>query len=188
VPKRWPTKQRFWVYQYLAARDGECCLLCRKKPTTRHRLEIDHLDNVALNDNPANLHLLCSRCNKRLETLPVAVKKKMLLQAVEVCLCERDNRGTFITKNQVDYVKGSPEMQANDLFELDFRAWVLDKIRQYSSYPKDEAINSGAEVVGCSPLTAARYIKKLLSAEGVLQETKNPLKQMILTFKYGQGN
>lgn len=74
-------------------------------------------------------------------------------------------------------------MQANDLFELDFRAWVLDQVRTYGSYPKTDAINSGAEVVGCSSLTSRRYLEKLTSAKGVLQEAKNPLKQMILTFK-----
>jgi len=98
-------------------------------------------------------------------------------------MCERDNGGTYITKNQVDYVKGSPEMQANDFFELDFRAWVIEQIRKHGSYPKSEAIHSGAEVVGCSSLTSRRYLEKMLSAEGVLQEDKNPLKQMILTFK-----
>lgn len=178
---------RFWAYRFLVARDGERCLICQKGPAAKRQLEIDHIDNNPLNDNPDNLCLLCGSCNKKFLTVSLPVKKKCIIKAKKVCLCvserEKSVASTLIVKSQVDYVKGSPEMQANDFFELDFRTWVLKQVRTYGNYPKAEAINSGAEIVGCSVVTSRRYLEKLLSAGGVLEEYRNPLRQTMLRFQ-----
>ena len=74
-------------------------------------------------------------------------------------------------------------MQANFLFEVDFRAWVLKKVRDIGHYPKSDAIAAGAEVVGCSPQAARSYLSKLISSAGPLQERKDMLGGLMLEFK-----
>ncbi|MBA7633680.1 hypothetical protein ES703_41251 [subsurface metagenome] len=74
-------------------------------------------------------------------------------------------------------------MQANFLFELDFRRWLIGNIREQGGYPKTDAIASGAELVGCSPSTTSRYLTKLTSKEGPLKESKDMLGDIILTLK-----
>jgi len=53
-------------------------------------------------------------------------------------------------------------MQASTYFTRRFRAWVLDNLPM----TKEEAINGGAEVVGCSTETAKRNLSKLTSRVG----------------------
>jgi len=76
-------------------------------------------------------------------------------------------------------------MQANFLFEADARAWVLDKVAEKGFYPKQDAITGMAELVGCSVLTSTRYLMKLTSPVGCLQEVKDMLGSVMLTWKEG---
>jgi len=174
------------------ARDGEQCVLCRRGPTQKRCLEIEHIDGNLHNEAPKNLCLLCSSCNKKLEIIPPEQKRRILKKRCDYIVCvrerERSQEATLTTRYQVSYQKGSPEMQANDFFEVDYREWVLKQVREYSSYPKTEAINSGAEIVGCSSVTSRRYLEKLISAEGILEEYKNPLRQVMLRYKLGKRN
>jgi hypothetical protein len=187
MPKRWTQKQKFWVYQFLVARDDEQCILCRRGPTTKRRLEIDHIDGNKHNEEPVNLCLLCSSCNKKLENIPPEQKRRILKKRCDYIVCvrerEKSREATLTTRYQVSYQKGSPEMQANDFFEVDYREWVLKQVREHGFYPKNEAINAGAEIVGCSAVTSRRYLEKLTSAEGILEEYKNPLHQSMLRYK-----
>ena len=50
-------------------------------------------------------------------------------------------------------------------------------------YDRTTAMNEGAEVVGCSPATTARYLAKLTSASGPLTETKDALGYSVLILK-----
>jgi hypothetical protein len=74
-------------------------------------------------------------------------------------------------------------MQANFLFEVDFRAWLLQLIRDEGHHPREDAINAGAERFGCSQLTTKRYVAKLTSSSGPLQERKDMLGGWMLEFK-----
>lgn len=92
-----------------------------------------------------------------------------------------------IVRQVVDY--SNPDapvpMQANALFEVDYKKWVLSRVREQGHYPKDDAVYGGSAAVGCSPLTATRYLRQLLSSVGPLQETKDMLGGWMLTWKDG---
>lgn len=81
---------------------------------------------------------------------------------------------TRVVRELVDYSQGSPEMQVNSIAERSFRSWCLGKMREHNRMKRDDAIYGGAEVVGISPDTVRnRYLRKLTSPEGVLQEIKD---------------
>lgn len=63
-------------------------------------------------------------------------------------------------------------MQANNYYEPRFRNWLLGKFAEagVEFLDKDDVINSGAEVAGCSTATAITYLKKLTSSAGPLLE------------------
>jgi hypothetical protein len=76
---------------------------------------------------------------------------------------------TRVVREMVDFSEGSPEMQANSLYEKAFRRFVLDEVRLKCKIAMKDAIGSGSEVCGCSVITAKRYIEKLVSPKGNLQ-------------------
>jgi hypothetical protein len=66
-------------------------------------------------------------------------------------------------------------MQANNYYEPRFRNWLLSRFEQagVDFLDKDDVINSGAEVAGCSTSTAITYLKKLTSSAGPLLERQD---------------
>ena len=90
---------------------------------------------------------------------------------------------TRIYKGVIPYGEGSPEMQANGLFEVDYRDWLLHHIADIGFVPKREAINAGAELVGCNPTTAAKYLAKLTSMVGPLAESRDSTGQVMVFAK-----
>lgn len=192
MPRRWATETRRWVYRYLCLRDGEFCQFCgatettfysakNVSETTFYSLDVDHIDGDPLNNDPPNLRLLCRQCNAS------AGRKKKHRQRESVSERERENPSTRIVKSSVGYREGSAEMQANLLFETDFRDWVRAYVHANDFIPKKEAINAGAEVVGCNPTTAAKYLAKLTSIAGPLAETKDLLGETIIIHRNGNG-
>lgn len=179
-PRRWGINTRLWAYRFLVLRDGEQCARCFEIPTAQNTLDIDHIDGDDWNNEPDNLRLLCRGCN-------VTLGNKARVLSSDQYVYEREGKEgkaqTRVSRDIVNYKEGSTEMQANFLFELDFRKWLLGKIRDQGGYPKLDAINSGAEIVGCSPSTTVRYLGKLTSREGPLKESKDMLGDIILTLK-----
>lgn len=199
MPRRWSTNTRLWAYRYLVLRDGEMCSRCYERPATRNSgsaaqnvLEIDHIDGNPFNNDPDNLRLLCKSCN-------VALGNKARFPTTrnyspsDLCECVRERErkegkaSTRITREALDF--RSPDspvtMQASFLYELDFRKWLLGRVLEKGFITKQDAINAGAEVVGCSPVTSARYLAKLTSSAGVIQETRDMLGETVLTWKDG---
>jgi hypothetical protein len=169
-----------WAYRYLVIRDGEQCARCFEIPTTQNTLDIDHIDGNPHNNEPDNLRLLCRSCN-------VALGNKARPLSSDKYVCEREREegkaSTRVGREVVSYREGSPEMQANVLYELDFRKWILGMIAERGFINKMDAIAAGAEVVGCSPATTQRYLAKLTSSVGPLQETRDMLKDIVLVLK-----
>ncbi|MCP4647750.1 MAG: hypothetical protein GY852_08490, partial [bacterium] len=95
---------------------------------------------------------------------------------------------THQIKGKVNYEAGSPEMFANACFEEEYREWLLAQVKEYRQYPKLEAVNAGAEQVGCSPLTSARYLSKLLSESGPLELVKSPYGLSVTFKRWYQGD
>lgn len=179
--RRWGINTRLWAYRYLVLRDGERCARCFKIPTAQNKLDIDHSDGNPQNNEESNLRLLCRRCNVTLENQGRRTARPPSDQR------ERERAeglpATRVIREAVNYKQGAPEMQASFLFELDFRAWILRKVNEQDGYLKADAINSGAELVGCSPSTTTKYLAKLTSKEGPLQERKDMLGDLMLVLK-----
>jgi len=70
-------------------------------------------------------------------------------------------------------------MKANSMFEPVFTEWLLQNLPM----PKSEAIYSGAQIAGCNPVTCERYLKKLASAAGPLNEFRNGMGIATIEFK-----
>ena len=186
-PNRFQANVRLWVYRYLVERDGEQCARCyadfsaaKNGSAAKNSLEIDHIDGNDWNNEPENLRLLCKNCN-------ITLRNKS--RSVDSATCERERKegkaSTRVTRQAVNYAdpEAPATMQANFLYEMDFRKWLLGVIQEKGFTPKADAINAGAEVVGCSPLTASRYIAKLTSSVGCLQEVRDTLGDAMLTWK-----
>jgi hypothetical protein len=60
-------------------------------------------------------------------------------------------------------------MQANNLFETGFRAWVNIYLNGRDQADMADLQYGGAEAVGCSPQTTRDYLMKLTSATGPLE-------------------
>jgi hypothetical protein len=203
TPRRWTPNNRVWAYRYLALRDGDYCALCGKLPTahnnpcakaptaqntpfpkapiTHYTLDIDHIDGDPTNCDPDNLRLLCRSCNV------AQANKARSAKSLRSVLCVRERKegcpATRIAKEDCNYREASPEMQANTLFEVPFRRWILQQVTTNGGYDKTAAINEGAELVGCSPTTTTRYLAKLTSPSGPLTEIKDALGHRILVLK-----
>lgn len=182
MPRRFSSETRKWIYNYLVLRDGEKCAICDYVPTTRNTLDIDHADNNKRNNAQSNLRLACRGCNvakenKRRRGRPSDQRER-----------ERENPNTRIFKLAVPYSSGSPEMQANACYEIPYRVWLLSYITDHDFIGKPDAINAGAEYVGCNPTTARKYLDKLTSLLGPLAETKDATGQTVISLKEGTDN
>ena len=186
MANRFQVKQHEIAYRFIAARDGEYCLKCKRKPLTIP-LQIDHADNKPDNWDPENLHLLCQKHNLEFRGKPAAEHKRLIrdysAKNERERARERGRENTHLVKDMVDFRNASPEMKANSYYETQYREWVLRVIREGKFITKVEAVNSGAEVVGCSPLTANRYLAKLASSVGPLKESKDATGTVIISFK-----
>ncbi len=177
--KRFSFNTRLWAYRYLSTRDGDYCHRCGKIPAALYGLEVDHIDGNPKNNEPYNLRLLCKNCN-------IALRNTQRSYSAHN---EREREiidgksATRIAKEDANYRQGSPEMKANLLFEVTFRRWLLGEINTGEGISKKEAINSGAELTGCSPLTTRRYLEKLTCSAGCLKEEKDALGHSYLVMK-----
>jgi len=188
MPNRFQIQQHEIAYKFIASRDGEHCLdpSCKRKPPTV-KLQIDHADNNPDNWYPENLHLLCQKHNLEMRQKPAAEHSRLIRKYSAKNEREREReRGreaTSIVKEMVDFRAGSPEMKANSYYEIRYREWIFMIIREQGFITKADAINAGAEVVGCSTLTTSRYLAKLTSSVGNLKETRDATGTIVITFR-----
>lgn len=182
MANRFQVNQHRVVYNLIASRDGEYCLICKRGPD-KVKLQIDHADNNTCNLEGNNLHLLCQEHNLQFRGMPVAEKLRIIEEhsAKNVCVLERKygSISSKVAKDKLDYESGSVEMKANSMFEPVFNEWLMKNLPM----SKSEAIHSGAYIVGCSPATCERYLKKLTCAAGPLQEYKNAMNVMMVDLK-----
>ena len=187
MPNRYTVKEHDTLYKFIAARDGDHCLICRVVPAPEKPLQIDHADNNPSNWEPGNLHLCCQICNTAFRNMPVEEHLELIAlysaSNESVRVRERGTARTDMVREMVDYNSGSMEMQANAHFEVSYRVWLLETIRQRGYIEKEESLNSGAEKFGCSPQSCNRYLNKLKSGEGPLKETKDATGTKIISFK-----
>jgi hypothetical protein len=124
--------------------DDQFCQMCGIPSTQRVITEV-----APTNAESATKLIMCAPCLSvhNLSLLCVSEKKKI----------KEDER--FVT-----------ELQVNRRKEARFRLFVLQELSksEQSRLEETDLINSGAEFVGISPITARRYINKLTSTRGVL--------------------
>ncbi len=182
MANRFQANQHHLAYDFIASRDGEYCLIC-KRGTGQVKLQIDHADNNPSNWESDNLHLLCQTHNLQLRSVPVVKKLHTIRWHSAKNVCVREKRygsiSTKVAKDTLDYQSGSVEMRANSMFEPAFTEWLLKNLPM----AKNEAVYSGAHVTGCSPTTIERYLKKLTSAAGPLNAFRDAMGTATIDFK-----
>ena len=173
------------LYSSLSRHNPQAPGVLYAPPTVHNTLDIHHLDGHPTNNNPDNLQLLCHRCNTTVANQNRAARRRRCDPCVYVCERERmeGRPETRIAKEDCNYREASPEMQANTLFEVPFRRWLMHQVTTQGGYDRTAAINEEAERVGCSPTTTARYLAKLTSPSGPLVETHDALGHKILVLK-----
>ena len=184
MPNRFQSNNRAWIYKYIAVRDGEKCLLCGAGPG-REPLEIDHADANPYNEAPDNLHLLCKACNLGLRKVTPKEHARIISIHSATNVSEREcvigNPATELAQGHIDYSDGPAPMRAAGVFEVKVRQFVLEEVGRVGSIPKQDLICSAAEVAGCSPISAERYLSKLVSSAGALQITRGPLNELMVS-------
>ena len=203
MPNRFTEAQRRRVYAFLVERDGERCKQCGAEPP-EIPLQIDHIDHDRTHNWPDNWQLLCQGCNQKNYnifkktsmngrqaivssaryvrrhngasnySLNPDTKLSQVPGALCVCVNECTCDSTSKARQMVDYWQGSPEMQANELYEVRFRTWLQERIARDGQMVTRDAITTGAEILGCSVASTSRYLKKLKSLAGPLVEQRTP--------------
>lgn len=139
-----PQLYRF-TYRSLVERDGESCSICNTGPP----LEIDHIDRRIDTWVLSKLRLACKPCNVSLQNVT----------APSVKVRERTS----------EVGDASTEIGLSQEYEPRYRKWLFDRAMVNRPLYTDEAINSGAEFVGCNPQTTRRYLAKACSESGMYE-------------------
>ena len=188
MPNRFQPSHHDLAYNFLAAYEGEYCLVGRISHTKcSGPLQIDHADNDPRNSKPRNIHLVCQKHNLDLRRVPTKEHKaKMALYSAKnererekMGVCVRDN----LISAAVDYTSGSPEMQVNKKAKKWFIDWTLEIISKNGLWPKKDIINSGAHVAGCNTQTSRRYLDALTGSVGPLQEIPDENGNVMIRFR-----
>ena len=210
----YPASVRYWVRQFLAARDGLRCAICGVS-SAEIPLEIDHMDGDPGNWAPQNLRLLCHRDNvkecwrkimerTRLQPSPRTTPSEVLAQAEHLnqsadtivtdqadelrernldprgekwSVCERTSlagEDGVRVERQLDVAHESPEMRVNREKEPQFRARCIELVLRPRGLTVDQAMHEVSEIVQISPVTARRYLKKVISEAGPLLLGEGP--------------
>ena len=144
------------------------CDICRCKREKKY-LIIHHIKTNKSMPNYNDFSNLMVLCNGYTETNCHAELHETLTSG------ERERENTVVIKDETDYQGGSVEMQVNEYAEMPYRNWLKAKIRNdlNKRYLKKQAIYSGAERNDISPTTTRKYLEKMISDEGLLDEYKD---------------
>ena len=177
MPRKWAPATRELITDGLKDRDGPGCRECFAEPDAP--LEIDHVDPSGPTTWP-NLRLLCKNCNLKRRRRPKdrGTNESVEIKERQLALGEKLS-ATDQARLTLPYSEGSPEMQANGYYERYYRAWLLKSL----SMAKKEAVEGGAETVGCSVETAGRYLAKLTSGAGPVRVVPDAHGIPMLTLK-----
>jgi len=188
MPNRFQVNQHDLAYNFLAAYEGEYCLVGRiSHKKCAGILQIDHADNDPWNWKPGNMHLVCQKHNLDLRKLSTKEHKAKIARYSAKNERERkkiigDVPGDLVMA-MVDYTSGSPEMQVNNLCKKIFTDWTMELLNKHGQWPKKDIINSGAHVSGCNPQTSRRYLDALTSSVGPLQESHDQTGTVVIGFR-----
>ncbi len=85
-----------------------------------------------------------------------------------------------------EWHRADPTGAASSVMERAFRAYAVARCAR-GPIEREELINAGAEVAGCSPLAAARYLAKLTSEEGSLERYLSEVGKPWVRLREGAG-
>ncbi len=177
--------------QILARADLDECGRCGKKPEREYGLTLEHIDGNRDRHDLDNLRLLCASCNTKGQMEERARKAKLWEAHRNPSnpttgarrtpspkggrVVERERETESLTPQQkrdraVRPDEGSPEMRASEVYRTVYRNWLDDQLSDEGKVSKEDAIYSGAFVVGCSSQTTERYLRIWCSPAGDLEE------------------
>lgn len=134
------------IYTELSQKYGELCQFCGKTSDIM-QLVIDHKDNNNANNNPENLQLLCRRCNY--------IKNPR--RPVDECVSENVH-------------EEMSELQTSQTKKPLFKRFVWHEIHERVEVPEKEILDSSAEELDISQITAKRYLDAMCSSHGCLEK------------------
>jgi len=137
------------LYPIIVERDGDICHSCGRLHYLKP-LVLDHIDNDNSNNEPNNLQILCKSCNKKKDSL----KKETL----DMCVRKVYSKNDSLTINREK--------------EPRFRRYVYERLDFKGDVEVDEMVYGIAEEISISPETAKRYLRKMCSSSGKLEEYK----------------
>ena len=133
------------LYPILIKNNGAYCALCHKleSETKEKLLVIDHRNNDNSDNRLENLQLLCRSCN---------------------FIKNPEDEITELSESETDLA-----LKKNEVMEKEFRRWIYGHVLEMGKVLLKDAIYGGAEIVGGSPATTTRYIKKMTSIAGMYE-------------------
>lgn len=132
------------LYVELSQKYGEYCQFCGRKPEDM-QLVIDHIDNDNSNNNKQNLRLLCRRCNY------IKNPRRPVDKCVSECVDEVSELQTSRTKKPM------------------FKRFVWHEINECVEVSEKEILDSSAEELDISQVTAKRWLDAMCSSHGLLE-------------------
>lgn len=190
---------RSFAYKLLVTRDGgERCLRCGAGPEPEELLDIDHADADPHNWTPDNLSLACHKCNCYYRKLKPSRHIQLIREyrdrlPIISCVCDTQGKvmvepastvkATDLLKMKVDYSSGTTEMRVTGECEGIFREGAISDVEQYGEVERKKLVNDNAELAGCSPMTAGRYLDKLVSRHGPLYEVQDVKGKWVVKLK-----
>jgi len=153
-----PTRKK--LYAYVSKRDGGYCKGCGALSSERS-LVLDHIDNNNANNHPSNHQLLCRRCN-------YLKNPRRPFDNVNECVTDGDAR----------------EIEISKIKEPSFRKFVYHELNESNEVPESDLVNSAAEDIGISPVTAKRYLNKMCSSRGICERSCR-VNAVVIRYKSG---
>ena len=133
------------IYAELSQKHGALCQFCGRRPEDM-QLVIDHIDNNNSNNDRQNLRLLCRRCNY--------IKNPR--RPVDECVSE-------------SVTEELSEIQTSQTKKPLFKRFVWHEINERNEVPEKDLLDSSAEELDISQVTAKRWLDAMCSSHGFLE-------------------
>ena len=164
------------IIGFLQEMDGNICQLCNLKfdalteqereRDPKRRITIHHVNNNKNDHRYDNLELLCNSCNskKRHSINNRSLKEPHMGSNQTVCV-----KNNIVLPTEGD----SYSAKKNDLCEKPSQKWLVKMVYDAKDIPitVKNAMNGVSNFIGCSPVTARRYIDKMSNPiNGIFQD------------------
>ncbi len=189
MPRSFTPEVREAYYAALKARDGPRCCGCQVSEDEKE-LVINHRDRNRSNNKLENLDLRCRRCNyfymitAPVPPIPPRTSTQRVYVSENVVVPGPEAQGRRVVR-AMDVTRETPEMRTNREKEPLFRAEVLKRIMGKDGLNLYDAQYGIAEVLDVSPVTTGRWLKKMLSRDGILELGPGARGYQFLFFKEG---